>query len=254
VHYSELVNQIEEEQPAQELLSEITALTSSGNGKTKRGGILPPVGVDECKYTIPKSWVWARLGDLCYIITDGTHLTPTYVEEGRLFISAQNVKPFRFMPDNHKKVSEPDYINYVARVRPEKGDILMTRVGAMIGETAIIDRDIEFAFYVSLCLMKPAKEHLYVPYLLHWLNSPYGAASAREKTLGKGHSQGNLNLNLIRRFPVPLPPLAEQKRIVDYLEVLRAKEVATKRLHEECKQEHDAILPAILDRVFRGEL
>src|SRR5262249_51715634 len=145
------------------------------------------------------------------------------VDEGRPFMSAQNVKPFRFMPQNHRKVSEEAYAGYTARVKPEKGDILMTRVGAMIGEAAIIDQDIEFAFYVSLCLMKPERDFLHIPYLLHWLNSPYGTASAKSKTLGRGHSQGNLNLNLIRRFPVPLPPPATQRRIVEYLESIRSK-------------------------------
>jgi len=124
----------------------------------------------------------------------------------------------------------------------------------MIGEAAIIDQEIEFAFYVSLCLMKPVKEYLFVPYLLHWLNSPYGAASAREKTLGEGHSQGNLNLNLIRRFPVPLPPLREQRRIVEYSEDLRHRIDGLKAVREETARELDAMMPAVLDRAFRGEI
>jgi type I restriction enzyme S subunit len=158
------------------------------------------------------------------------------------------------MPENHRKVSEEAFAGYTARVKAELGDILMTRVGAMIGEAAIIDQDIEFAFYVSLCLMKPEREFLYVPYLLHWLNSPYGTASAKSKTLGKGHSQGNLNLNLIRRFPVPLPPSGTQRNIVEYLESIHAKAVEANEKRAEVSKELDAMLPAILDRAFRGQL
>jgi type I restriction enzyme S subunit len=235
-----------------ELLSAIAKQKQVTNAQAKRGHELPPVGLDEQIHPIPNTWAWARLGDLCTLITDGTHLTPRYVEEGRPFLSAQNVKPFRFMPEYHRKVSEADYQGYVARVKPEKGDILMTRVGAMIGEAAIIDQDIDFAFYVSLCLIKPLRTLVHVPYIVHWLNSPYGALSAKGKTLGKGHSQGNLNLNLIRRFAVPLPPLPEQLRIVDYLEKLRLRSIKQLALSSEIEQELEAFLPAILDRAFRG--
>ena len=148
---------------------------------------------------------------------------PRYVDDGMMFLSAQNVKPFRFMPENHRKVSHEDYVKYVSRVKPERGDVLLTRVGAMIGEAALIDRDLDFAFYVSLGLLKPLNGFVLAPYLVHWLNSPYGCASSRGKTLGRGHSQGNLNLNLIRRFVLPFPPLEEQRRMVAYLDDLQAK-------------------------------
>lgn len=205
---------------------------------------------NEKPHEIPKSWTWRRLGELCEVITDGTHLTPNYVDEGRPFLSAQNVKPFRFMPQNHRMVSEEDYLGYIARVKPRLGDILMTRVGAMIGEAAIIDQDIDFAFYVSLCLIRPRADTLFPPYLLHWLNSPYGAASTREKTLGKGHSQGNLNLNLIRRFVIPLPPFKTQQAIVEYLEELRQRDDIATALRRQAAKELDAMLPAILNQAF----
>lgn len=213
-----------------------------------------PITKHEKSYPIPKTWEWVRLGDICPLITDGTHQTPRYVEEGMPFLSAQNVKPYRFMPESHRKVSLEDYFSYVAHAKPRKNDILMTRVGAMIGEAAIVDREFDFAIYVSLCLIRPFGDYVCVPYLVHWLNSPYGAASAREKTLGRGHSQGNLNLKLIKRFVLPLPPYNEQRRIVAYLDNLQAKADALKRLQTETAAELDALLPSILDRAFRGEL
>ena len=130
----------------------------------------------------------------------------------------------------------------------------MTRVGAMIGETAIIDRDIDFAYYVSLCLIKPIKNGIHVPYLLHWLNSPFGVASSRHHTLGRGHSQGNLNLNRVRLFVIPFPPLPEQRRIAAYLDDLQAKVDGMKALQAKSQAEFDALLPSILDKAFKGEL
>jgi type I restriction enzyme S subunit len=50
-----------------------------------------------------------------------------------MFLSAQNIKPYRFIPQNHKCVSYEDYLSYIANKKAEKGDILLTRVGAGIG-------------------------------------------------------------------------------------------------------------------------
>lgn len=49
-----------------------------------------------------------RMDEICTLITDGTHQTPRYTDDGYAFLSAQNVKPFRFMPDNYRKVSLED--------------------------------------------------------------------------------------------------------------------------------------------------
>lgn len=211
------------DEPASELIKRIKtekeALMKSG--KIKKEKPLPEITEDEKPYDIPDTWEWVRLSDICNI-SDGTHQTPTYVEHGIPFISAQNVKPYRFLPENHRDVSYEDYLEYNKNISPEKGDILMARVGAGIGEAAIIDQDFEFSIYVSLTLIKCYSKEFDMMYLLHVLNSPIGRKLAEKKTLGKGASQGNLNLIFIREFVLPIPPLAEQKRIVKRVEELLA--------------------------------
>jgi type I restriction enzyme S subunit len=199
-------------------------------------------------------WPHVRLEDVCSLITDGTHQTPRYVDDGFMFLSAQNVKPFRFMPEVHRKVSAEDYRACVIRAKPQKGDVLMTRVGAMIGEAAIIDRDLDFAFYVSLAILRPLTAKIMPEFLVHWLNSPKGIEQSRRQTLGKGHSQGNLNLKLLRQFDVPLPSLSEQHSIVSELDELQEQVDTMKRLQGETTAELDALLPSILDKAFRGDL
>ena len=211
------------DEPASELIKRIKtekeALIKSG--KIKKEKPLPEITEDEKPFDIPDTWEWVRLSDICNI-SDGTHQTPTYVEHGIPFISAQNVKPYRFLPENHRDVSYEDYLEYNKNISPEKGDILMARVGAGIGEAAIIDQDFEFSIYVSLTLIKCYSKEFGMMYLLHVLNSPIGRKLAEKKTLGKGASQGNLNLIFIREFVLPIPPLAEQKRIVKRVEELLA--------------------------------
>ena len=214
-----LVEQRPEEGTGEELFQQIQAEKQKliKEGKIKKEKPLPEISEDEIPFDIPESWKWCRLSEICNV-TDGTHQTPHYVEKGRPFISAQNIKPYRFMPEIYRCVSEEDYLNYNKNVSPEKGDILMTRVGAMIGEAAIINVDMEFSIYVSLTLIKCYQKNFDMSYLLHVLNSPHGRKLAEKKTLGKSASQGNLNLVFIREFLIPLPPLAEQKRIVAKLE------------------------------------
>ena len=192
-----------------------------------------------------------RLEDVCPIITDGTHQTPRYAESGAIFLSAKNVKPFRFMPQEHRKVSREDFLGYTARNKPRRGDVLLTRVGAGIGEAAVIDQDIEFAIYVSLALIRTDGTRLSPEFLVHWLNSPAGRASSHRETLGRGTSQGNLNLKLLRGVALSIPPLAEQRRIVAELDALQEQVDALKRLQAETAAELDALLPSLLDRAFK---
>jgi type I restriction enzyme S subunit len=209
-------------EPATELLSRIQAEKAAlvKAKKIKKEKPLPPVDAAEVPFAVPEGWVWCRMGNLCQYITDGTHQTPRYTENGRMFLSAKNVKPFSFLPEHHRFVSQEDFEGYRKNRKPELNDILLTRVGAGIGEAALIDQDLEFAIYVSVALLKTFKNLVYPEYFVIWLNSPDGRKHSSRNTYGKGVSQGNLNLSLIRRFAVSVPPLPEQHAIVQAVEEL----------------------------------
>ena len=169
---------------------------------------------------IPQDWKYPTLFEITKQITDGTHLTPNYVSDGEIFLSAQNVKPFKFIPEIHKFVSKKDFDIYRNNRTPEKNDVLMARVGAGIGEAAVIDTDLQFAFYVSLCLIKTFSNYYDVSYLCIVLNSTYGTKYAKNNISSNGSSAGNYNLGHIRSLRIPLPPLAEQKEIISRVEKL----------------------------------
>ena len=215
-----LVPQDPNDEPASELLKRIKAEKEQliKEGKIKKEKPLPPITQDEIPYDLPQGWQWVRFQDITQVLTCGYASTPQYYENGRMFLSAKNVKPYKFLPQDHKFISEELYQTLIKNGKPELGDILLTRVGAGIGEAAIIDKDIDFAIYVSLTLIKLFKKEISPKYILHWLNSPFGVSKAINNTFGKGCSQGNLNVNQVRLFILPIPPLAEQKRIVEKLE------------------------------------
>ena len=190
--------------------------------KIKPSKPLAPINEDEIPFDIPQNWEWCRFQDITTVITCGIASTPTYYESGRIFLSAKNVKPFKFMPDEHKYINEDTYQKIIANAKPDLNDILLTRVGAGIGEAAVIDQEIDFAYYVSLTLIKPL--HLYInsKFILNFLNSEQGIKNAISYTSGKDSSQGNLNVNNVRTFLIPIPPLEEQKEIVATIEKLFA--------------------------------
>lgn len=220
-----LVPQDPNDEPASELLKRIAQEKAQlvKEGKIKKQKPLPPISDEEKPFELPDGWEYIYLNDICSLITDGTHQTPKYTTEGRPFISAQCVKPFKFMPENCRYVSEEDHNLYIKNRNPEQQDILLSRVGAGIGECAVIDTDLEFSIYVSTALIKPVKKYINSQYICIWLNSPIGRLFSSNYTYGKGVSQGNLNLSLIRTFVISLPPYLEQQLIVDktleYLEI-----------------------------------
>jgi restriction endonuclease S subunit len=239
-------------EPASQLLHRIQAEKARliAAKKLKAGARQDAVDDDDNVPSIPPEWEFPHLDDISMLVTDGTHQTPTYTATGRIFLSAQNVKPFKFMPEQHKFVSEQAFAEYTNNRKAEKGDLLLARVGAGIGETAVIDRDLDFAFYVSLGMVKTFKEHIVPQYLAIVFNSPYGIRYAKGNTSSKGGSAGNFNLGRIRSFRIPLPPLAEQAAIVERVESLMATCRALEAEIEQARTHATHLLQAVLKEAF----
>uniref|UniRef100_UPI003B3BBB0C restriction endonuclease subunit S n=1 Tax=Spirosoma sp. TaxID=1899569 RepID=UPI003B3BBB0C len=176
-----------------------------------------------------------------------------YTESGRIFISAQNVNPFKYKPEIHRYVSEEAYLNYIKGRTPEYGDVLVARVGAGIGEAAVINKHLNFAFYVSLGLIKPIKDALNSYFLEILFNSIYGVTYSKGNIASSGTSAGNFNLEKIRKFPIPLPPLAEQQAIVEAVKQAMEKlgQLRDELTHQ--RTQAGELLKALLHRAFQVE-
>lgn len=249
-----LVKSTNTKETGQQLLYKIKAEKAQliAEKKIKAGKLQEAEVLDGLHFEIPEHWVWCNLDDICFNITDGTHQTPQYTKSGRMFLSAQNVKPFKFMPENHKFVSEEDYQVYIKNRKPEKGDLLIGRVGAGIGETAVIDQDLDFCIYVSVALVQPFKEYINSDYLAQVFNSPYGVRYAKGNISSKGGSAGNFNLGRIRSFQIPLPPLHEQEQIVIKLEELMAFCDGLEQSIKESQGYNEKLLQQVLREALQG--
>lgn len=165
-----------------------------------------------------------KLKDITDIITCGVAKRPQYVDDGVMFLSSQNVKSDKIILSKYNMISENDYMKLTKINKPEKGDILYTRVGSF-GEAAVIDIDGKFAVYVSLTLIKPKKDLVNNRYLMHYLNSPRVKEFAMNNTRGIGVQ--NLNVDTVREFDIILPEIYIQCKIVKVLD--KAKELIDKR-------------------------
>lgn len=167
--------------------------------------------------TIPNDWEIKRFEDVTEAITCGIAATPKYVSRaiGKPFLSASNVQNGRVETDELKYISIDLYNQITKNNKPEKGDVLYTRVGAGIGEAGVIEVTFDFAIYVSLTLIKP-KKILNSYFLKSLLNSTYYQLLAKRDQFAGGGVQ-NLNVAVVKSFPIPLPTPQEQTVIATAL-------------------------------------
>ncbi len=156
------------------------------------------------------------LKDLCLIdITDGTHQTPTYVNDGYVFLSSKNVTTGVIDWENVMYIPESLHSELYKRIAPQKNDILLAKNGTT-GVAAIVDRDEIFDIYVSLALIRPDPEKVLPKYLLHAINSETAKRFFHSHL--KGIGVPNLHLTHIRETPINVPSFSEQQDIINLLD------------------------------------
>jgi type I restriction enzyme S subunit len=167
---------------------------------------------------IPLGWKLKKFKEVTSAITCGVAATPIYVSEqlGKPFLSAQNVRNCKVDYNKHKYISKPLFNQITKNNKPAKGDILYTRVGAGIGEAGIIEDDYDFAIYVSLTLIKLLKSETNPQFITHLLNSDKYRFLAKNGQFAGGGVQ-NLNVDVVREFPISLPSIGEQTAIANAL-------------------------------------
>jgi len=156
-----------------------------------------------------------KLDDVCEFITDGTHQTPTYCEDGGvIFLSSKDVTSRKIDWENAKHIPDELHAKLYKRLAPQRNDILLAKNGTT-GVAAIVDRDDIFDVYVSLAVLRPKKE-IYPHYLLYAINSP---VAKRQFNAGlKGIGVPNLHLSVIRNTRINVCNYERQVEICDILE------------------------------------
>lgn len=210
-----LVEQRPEEGTGEELYCQIQIekkkLIKAGIIKKERS--LSEITEEEKPFEIPKSWKWVKLNSLVTVITDGDHQPPPQVEAGVPFLVISNISEGNLSFKNTRNVPQEYYDNLQDARKPENGDILFTVTGSY-GIVIPIKTDKAFCVQRHIAIIK--KPFVSVDYLVKCLSAPYSYKQCKEKATGT--AQKTVGLETLRNLILPLPPLAEQERIVAKLE------------------------------------
>lgn len=241
-----LMPQDPNDEPASELLKRIAEEKARwvAEGKIKKQKPLAEIKEDEKPFELPEGWEWASTAKLVLLITDGTHHTPSYIAAGVPFISVKDIDGTTISFDNCKYISQEEHLAINARCNPERGDILLCRIGTL-GRPTIVDTDAPFSLFVSVGLLKLPKETEISRYFHSVLSSPLMYRQYDQVKAGGSHTN-KLNLGDIPRLLVPVPPLAEQHRIVDKVDELMALCDRLEAQQADAESAHAQLVQALL--------
>lgn len=197
------------------------------------------------------TWLKDSLHNVCEKITDGTHQTPNYFDEGYVFLSSRNVTTGVIDWERVKYIDEVQHNEMQKRVSPKIGDILLAKNGTT-GIAAIVDRAIDFDIYVSLALIRP-KKIIINEFMLLFINSPVAKTQFNKRLKGVGVP--NLHLKEIREVSINYPKsLNEQKRISEAAQILFYKVRRLETIYEKKFAAIDELKQSILHQAFSGQL
>ena len=172
---------------------------------------------EEVPFEVPKGWEWCRFSSLYLSLTDGTHSTPKYTLSGIPFISVKDMSSGVIDFSNTKYISKEEHQKLSDRCHPQKGDLLLSKVGTT-GIPAMVTTDREFSLFVSVALIKLIQCDINREFLVFMIQSPLVQEQAKENTRGVGNK--NWVLSAVSKTLMVVPPLEEQGRIKNRLNLI----------------------------------
>ncbi|MCI0541616.1 MAG: restriction endonuclease subunit S [Verrucomicrobiales bacterium] len=161
----------------------------------------------------------------------------------------------KFWPHQNKAL--PQSVKPIPELAVQEGDVLVTRAGPRkrVAVVAAVRND-ESRLTISdkLIRLRPYKEKIDYRFLELSLAAPFSQEHLVQRKTGLADAQVNISQAILKATPVAYPPITEQRRIVEYLDGLQSQVNELRRLQSETAAELDAMLPAVLDRAFNGEL
>jgi len=173
-------------------------------------------------------------------ITDGPHLTPTFLEDGVPFLSVNNLVNNQLDIRALRFVSPKDHLEFSKKCKPRKGDILFGKA-ASVGMVALIETDIELNIWSPLAMIRVG-HRASARFVCYALQASH--VGRQIKLLTNSSSQGNIGMGEIGLLEIPLPTPDEQSAIAATLSdmdaelsVLEARRDKTHALKQAMMQE-----------------
>jgi restriction endonuclease S subunit len=167
---------------------------------------------------LPEGWQSIILSDVTSTIKDVDHKMPKAANTNIPYISTKNfIGDDEIDYENAKHISLSDYRSLTKKVVPEYNDILLSRYGT-VGQVRKVKTNRPFQASYSIAIIKPLQSKAISEYIVLFLRSELGQEQIRRNI--RASSQPDLGLEYIRKFILPLPSIAEQRRIVVEVERL----------------------------------
>ena len=185
--------------------------------------------------------------DVGKIMIGLTH-TPTYISQGKPFLSSKNISNGFIDFENVQHISEEKFASMPSSTKPKKGDILFTRVGSNLGNPIVLDKDIEFGVFVSLGFFR-VNEMAYNLYIQQWMASNYFWRQLEEKVAGG--AKNNLNTGWLKEFILNIPSLPEQEKIASFLSAVDQKIELLRRKKEILEEYKKGVMQKLFSQEIR---
>lgn len=183
--------------------------------------------------TNDRNWNTLPLDEACTTIVDCPHSTPSYtsVSTGYMCIRTSIVKKNRILWDEIEYISEEEFVKRIQRKKPEIGDIVYTREGAILGIAAIIDRKCNVALGQRSMLLSPNKNKCTSEFVCVAMNSDSFLNNALKGV--SGSASPHINVGDIKAFNMIMPPINLQKQFTALVrQVDKLKSTTQKSLDE----------------------
>jgi type I restriction enzyme S subunit len=254
-----LVKQNKNDEPASELLKRIKAEKEKliKQGKLKKEKPMPPISENETPYQLPEGWVWCRLGEIIYNTEGGKSpnclhvpaqgnewgvIKTTAIQE-MLFLENENkVLPKGFVVSEQHKVFLNDLL--ITRAGPKNRVGIVCSVEKLSSNLILSDKTIR---------INHSKNLIYTKYIALVLNSPAIRPIIESKMTGMAESQVNISQDSMKTFLIPLPPLPEQKRIVEKVNQLMQHCNELEQQVQQSITHARQLMQAVLREVFEGK-
>jgi type I restriction enzyme S subunit len=187
---------------------------------------------------LPDGWTWGSLEQISTHIVDCLHSTPKFTKSGKYCIDTTCIESGRILFDRARFVSEETYQDRIRRLVPKAGDILFAREGT-IGTTVVVPENVELCLGQRMMMFRPTSA-IYPMCFMYAMLSPIFENQWKPKVMGT--TAPHVNIGDLRTMALPIPPIQEQKILVDKVE--RRLSVA-----DEIEKELDGGLPCGDDMV-----
>lgn len=196
---------------------------------------------------LPDGWTWATAEAVCDPVVDCHNKTAPYVNSGIPLVRTTNIRDGQLLMDGMRFVDQPTYEYWSRRCPPAPGDVLFTREAPM-GEACIVPAGMTVCLGQRTMLMRPSSA-ITARFLLAALMSPVIADLIDRVAVGSGVK--HLRVGDVERLPIPLPPEAEQVRIVAELDCLLSVQKAVESEVDGNLQRAGSLRSAVLTGSFQ---